>query len=307
MIRTNERKSEIRYYAKQRGFGSTVKNTLASSHQLIVQGLTRVEKKLTKNEQNEVAVVINQTDVTRDGLGEGVELISESIHITGHMGAKSHVEGKDVTIDGATHNEALVTAKNAEVNRHKGTLRCHKAHVKSLEGGTIYATHVHIDTALGGQVYAEHVTIKSLKHNLKVFASRTITIERILGEDNHFVIDYRKIPVIQSKLKFLNDEKNDIKWEYDDAKKHSPAKLENLKTELAKKEEEIDAIKLCHHDAVITIMAPITGHNIIEFCIPEKQTSLIYRTNEAQKFEPFHLDTTEDHIILEPVGVKIEL
>jgi len=306
-IDTKESKTEIRYYAKKRGFVSLLNNILSISNQLIVKDLTRVEGRLTKNEQNEVAVVISQADVTRDGLGEGVELVSESVHITGHMGANSSVEGKEITIDGATHIESFVTAKNATINRHKGTLRCHKADINSLEGGTVYATHANINTSLGGKVYAEHVTIKSLKNNLKVFATKTITVERILGEDNHFVIDYRKLPVIQSKLQFLLDEKEDLNWAHEEAKKHSPQKLESLKNELAQKEVEINEIKLCHYNAVITIMAPVSGHNIIEFAIPEKQKSLIYRTNETKSYEPFSIHKTEDYIVLEPVGVKIEL
>ena len=306
-ISVQENKGEIRYYSKKRGFVSTLNNTLTISNKIVVKDINRVEGKLTKKEENEVSDIISQTDVTRDGIGEGVELVSKSIHVTGHMGAKSSVEAKDIVIDGATHNTAFVTAKTAKVNRHKGTLRCHKAEINSLEGGTVYATHVKINAALGGQVCAEHVTIKSLKHNLKVFASKSITIERILGEDNHFIIDYRKLPILQSKLQYLTDEHNDLSWKYEDAKKHSPEKLAQLKEELLKKEDEIKAIKLSHYDAVVTIMAPIDGLNTIEFSIPEKQKSLIYRTKISKTFEPFYIHQSEDKIILEPVGVEIDL
>ncbi len=306
-ISVQENKSEIRYYSKRRGFVSILNNTLSISNKIVVENINRVEGKLTKKEENQVSVVISQTDVTRDGVGEGVELISESIHITGHMGAKSSIEAKDVLIDGATHNTAFVTARSAKINRHKGTLRCHKAEINSLEGGTVYATHVKINTALGGQVCAEHVTIKSLKHNLKVFASKSITIERILGEDNHFIIDYRKLPILQSRLQFLNEELEEILWKYEDAKKHSPNKVAELKEEVIKKENEIKEIKLSHYDAVITIMAPIDGLNTIEFSLPEKQTSLIYRTKVNKTFEPFYIHQSGDKIILEPVDVFIDV
>ncbi len=306
-ILVQDDETEVRYYSRKRGFVSTLNNKLTISNKIVLEGIKRVEGKVTKKEENEVAIVISQNDVTRDGIGEGVELVSESIHITGHMGAKSKIEAKDVQIEGATHNQAFVTAKSAKINRHKGTLRCHKAEINSLEGGTVYATHVTINTALGGHVCAEHVTIRSLKHNLKVFASKSITVERILGEDNHFVIDYRKLPVLQSKLHYLNEERDEIAWNYEDAKKHSPEKLEELKKALEKKESEINEIKQCHYDAVITIMSPIDGLNTIEFAIPEKQTSLIYRTKEAKAFGPFSIRQNEDKLILEPVGVEITL
>ncbi len=306
-INIQESSSEIRYYSKKRGFVSTLNNTLSISNKIVMETLKKVEGKLTKKEENEVAVIISQTDVTKDSVGEGVELVSESIHITGHIGAKSRVEAKEILIDGATHNDAFITARSAKINRHKGTLRCHKAEINSLEGGTVYATHAKINTALGGQVCAEHVTINSLKHNLKVFASKSITIERVLGEDNHFIIDYRKLPILQSKLQFLNEEREDLVWKYEDAKKHSLEKLPQIKEALDNKEAEIREIKLSHYDAVVTIMAPVNGLNTIEFSIPEKQNALIYRTKEAKTFEPFYLKKSDDKIILEPVGVSIEL
>lgn len=305
-IRVHESPTEIRYYAKKRGFVSTFNNTLSISNKIILENLKRSEGTLTKKEENEVAVIISQNDVTRDSVGEGVELVSESIHITGHMGAKSRIEAKECVIDGATHNLAFVTAKNVKINRHKGTLRCHKAEINSLEGGTVYATHALINNALGGQVCAEHVTIKSLKHNLKVFASKSITIERILGEDNHFVIDYRKLPVLQSKLQFLNEEREDLAWKYEDAKKHSAEKLPDIKAELQHKDDEIQEIKLSHYDAVITIMAPINGLNTIEFAVPEEHNSLIYRTKDAKHYEPFSLQIGEEQITLNPVNVTIQ-
>ena len=306
-ISIQESQTEVRYYSRKKGFVSILKNVLSISNKIVLDHLKRVEGKVTKKEENEVSVVISQNDVTKDSVGEGVQLVSESIHITGHMGAKSHVEAKDVVIEGATHNEAFVTAKRAKINRHKGTLRCHTAEINSLEGGTVYATNVKINAALGGQVCAENVTIKSLKHNIKVFASKSITIERITGEDNHFVIDYRKLPVLQSKLQYLTEEHEEIVDKYQDALKHHPTKIDALKKELSDKEKEIDDIKLCHYDAVVTIMAPINGLNTIEFVIAEKQTSLIYRTKEAKRFEPFSIHKIDDKLILDPVGLELSI
>ena len=306
-ITVQESKTEVRYYSRKKGFVSILKNVLSISNKIVLDRLKRVEGKVTKKEENEVSVVISQNDVTKDSVGEGVELVSESVHITGHMGAKSHIEAKDVVIEGATHNEAFVTAKHAKINRHKGTLRCHTAEINSLEGGTVYATNVKINAALGGQVCAENVTIKSLKHNLKVFASKSITIERISGEDNHFVIDYRKLPILQSKLQYLTQEHEEIVDKYQDALKHHPTKVAAFKKELVDKEKEIDDIKLCHYNAVVTIMAPVNGLNTIEFVIAEKQTSLIYRTKEAKTFEPFSIRQADDKLILDPVGVELSI
>ena len=306
-ISQKETVTQIEYYSKRKGFVSTLKNILSISNKIVVEDIKRVEARLTKKEENEVSIVVSQTDVTRDGLGEGAELVSESVHITGHMGAKSSIEAKDVVIDGASHNNSFITSRNAKINRHKGTLRCNKAEINSLEGGTVYATNVKINAALGGQVCAEHVTIKTLKHNLKVFATKSITIERIMGEDNHFIIDYRKLPILQSKLQFLNEELEELQWKYEDAKKHSEDKLPELKKLINEKQNAINEITLSHFDAVITIMAPVDGLNTIEFSIPEKQTSIVYRTKEPKTFEPFYLRQNDVNITLEPVGLHIDI
>ena len=126
-ILIQENQTQIQYYAKKKGFVSILNNLLSISNTIVVEGIQRLEEKLTKKEENKVSIVISQTDVTRDGVGEGVELISEFVHITGHVGAKASIEAKEVVIDGATHKSSFLTVKTAKINRHKGTLRCHKA------------------------------------------------------------------------------------------------------------------------------------------------------------------------------------
>lgn len=305
-IDIKESENDIKYYSKKRGFVNISKNKFSISNKIVIENIKCSERKLTKKEENEVSIIVSQTDVTKDSVGEGVELVSENIHITGHIGSKSNIEAKEVSIDGATHSDSFVTAKNSNINRHKGTLRCHKAKINSLESGTIYATYAEINIALGGHVYAEHVTVKTIKHNLKVFASKSITIERILGEDNYFIIDYRKLPVLQSKLQFLNEEIDELKWKLQNSL-HTPEEEKKVKAKIRTKEDEIKEIKLSHYNAIITIIAPVNGLNTIEYNIPEKKESIIYRTKDAKTFEPFSLRKTQDKLILEPVGISIDL
>ena len=73
----------------------------------------------------------------------------------------------NLQVDGATHKDSKQFAKSANINRHKGTLRCSAANISLLEGGVVHATTVNIDSSLGGTVYAQDVTISNVKHNLK--------------------------------------------------------------------------------------------------------------------------------------------
>ena len=58
----------------------------------------------------------------------------------------------------------------------------------------------------GGTIYAENVTVDHVKNNLKIYASNSITIKHVSGEDNFFKINYKDIPTLNSKYNFIEKE-----------------------------------------------------------------------------------------------------
>ena len=293
------------YISKRQGYVHLINNQLLVNNKVSISKISRIQDALASEEVNNVEVYVSQNDTTKDSVGEGVELTSETIHINGHVGAHSVLEAVNLQLDGATHQDSTQYAKNAKINRHKGTLRCATANISLLEGGEVHATTVNIEAAMGGSIYAQDVTIGLVKNNLKVFASNSITIKRITGEDNVLKINYKAIPIIKSKIKFINEEIEDLNFDLEEAKRHSPAKIKDIKQNILTAKKEITAIKESIKTATISIEEPLKGLNIINFEL-ENGDELIYKT-DALLYKPFYLEFKEETVILQPVNKVFSL
>ena len=304
-IDVQEDKDKKIYISKAKGYVNISKNIMYVENTIKKKKLKRVEETLADHEDNEITVVVSEKDVTQDSIGEGVELTSETIHVEGFVGSNSILNATNLIIDGATHQSSHQSAKFAKINRHKGTIRAHNVDVNLLEGGTIYATTVNIDSCLNGTIYAKDVNIRSVKSNLKVYASHSINITLVKGEDNVFNIDYKKIPVLSKKIEFIDNDIEDLKYHLEEAQRHDQSKVKNLETEIAKLKGAKRSIYDSIHDASIFIEKPMRGLNTIIFTTGELK-ELIYKT-EAKKYEKFHLEVKDETITLKPVNISIDI
>ncbi|MDD2652797.1 MAG: FapA family protein [Sulfurimonas sp.] len=293
------------YRSKVKGYVHFDTQNFYIDNKIKMQSLSRIQERVAKDEANNIEVIIAQHDTSLDSLGEGVELISEAIHIHGHVGAKSSLRAVNLTIDGATHKDSVQEAKFAFINRHKGKLRCHSAKIKLLEGGEIHATNVEVENSLGGAIYAENITISHVKSNLKVYASNSITVKLVGGEDNLFKINYKEISTLKSKYNHIAREIDDFKYKLEGAKKHSPAKIQLYK-------EKIDTLKATQEHIInsamhakITVQEPFRGMNTIVFTIANDE-DILFKT-EAMSYDPFYLIASENSITLHPTNKKISI
>ena len=293
------------YISKTKGFIKLDDKRFYIDNKIKMKTLSRVQEKVAKDEDNNIEVIIEQNDTNIDSLGEGVELTSETIHIKGHVGAKTKLAATNLVIDGATHGDSFQEARVAEINRHKGKLRCQSAKIKLLEGGEVYATNVEIETSLGGSIYAENVTIRNVKNNLKVYASKSITIHKVSGEDNLFKINYMDIPTLNARCNFITKEIDELKFKLDGAKKHSKELVKPLQNEIKVLQNQKIEIKDGVNDATITFQEPLNGLNTVTFTI-NKDEELTYKT-EAKQYKPFYLVKTDSIITLHPTNKKISI
>lgn len=302
IVENDEKKS---YISKVKGYVHFDKNNFYIDNKIKMQRLSRVQSSVAKEEDNNIEILISQNDTSLDSLGEGVNLVSETINIHGHIGAKSTLKAVNLTIEGATHKDSIQEAKFATINRHKGKLRCHSAKITLLEGGEVHATNVEIENSLSGVVYAENVTIGHVKSNLKVYASNSINIKLVSGEDNLFKISYKAIPTLNSKFNFLTKEIEDLKYKLEGALKHTPAEVPILKEQISGLKEQQDKILNCVKHAKITVKEPFRGLNTITFTLVDGE-ELIYKT-EARAYEPFYLVESDEYITLHPTNKKISI
>ncbi len=299
-IKIKEDENKKQYIAKQKGFVNIVNNTLLIDNKMKMSNISRVEDTLVADEDNNIEVHVSQYDTTKDSVGEGVELTSEIIHIIGHVGANSILAATNLQIDGATHNSSTQFAKNAKINRHKGILRCQKADINLLENGVVHATTANIQAALGGSIYTEDVTIGHVKNNLKIYASNSIKIKRITGEDNILKINYKDIPIISSKIDFIHEDLDELKYLLEEASRHNKSKVPAIKEKIQKLKDELFNISNSTRNAIISIEKPLQGLNKIIFELSNGY-QVIFKT-EARQYTPFYLEFNEDNVTLQPVN-----
>ncbi|MBA1433521.1 MAG: DUF342 domain-containing protein [Epsilonproteobacteria bacterium] len=303
-VRIEEDKNSKRYISKNRGYVHYDGVKLSVDNRLRLHEISRNKQIIeSDDEKNNIDVIVAQRDVTKDSIGEGVELVTECIHVEGFVGAYSRLEALDLDIKGATHQDSQQYAKFAKINRHKGTLRCHEAKIGLLEGGTVHATKVAIESSLGGQIYAQDVTIGHVKNNLKVYASNSITIRLVSGEDNVFKISYRDIPILKAKRAFIQEELEDLKYRLDQAKRFNKDDIKLLEDEIASLKIEEKKITESYKTATISVEQPFRGLNHIIFSIDENN-ELHYKT-DAKAYLPFHLKVEDEKITLLPPAISI--
>lgn len=304
-IKIEENDKSKFYKSKKKGYLHFDEKSLCINNQIKMKKISRNNTTVASEEENNVEVRISQNDTTQDSIGEGVELVSESIHVNGHIGAKSILEAINLRIDGVTHQDSTQYAKYATINRHKGTLRCHEAKISLLEGGKIHATKVSIENCLGGSIYAQDVTIGLVKSNLKVYASNSITIRHVSGEDNLFKINYRDIPVLNSKINLIENDIEDLKYKLEEAQKHSQSKIPTLKEKIKELKDERNDIRTSYLKAKISIEEALSGLNSIVFVIDD-ENEIKFKT-DAQTYTPFYLELDENRVTLKPVNQSISI
>lgn len=298
-------KEKRQYRSKIKGFVHFDENRFYVDNKIKMKTLSSVQDEIATVEDNNIEVIVAQHDTDIDSVGEGVNLKSETIHITGHIGAKSFIEANNLEIDGATHKNSEQNAKFAKINRHKGMLRCHSADIKLLEGGEVHATDVNIEAALNGTVYAENVTIGHVKNNLKVYASHSVNIKLVSGEDNLFKINYLDVSTLMNKYRFIDEEIEDLKYQLEGAMKHTESQVPVLKDKINKLKAEQEDIRNSAKSAKITIKEPLRGLNTITFCI-DKDNEITYKT-DARNYKEFYLEESDGSITLKPTDKKISI
>lgn len=304
-IKIEENEDNKLYIAKVKGFVSLADDKLSIDNKIKLKKISRVQKQVADDENNNIEVILKEHDSTKDGIGEGVELTSETIHVEGFVGSNSFLNATNLIIDGATHQTSNQSAKYAKINRHKGNLRCHEAEIKLLEGGEIHATNVNIDSCLGGTIYAKHVTIKHVKKNVKIYASHSINIDQVSGEENVFTIDPRAIPILEKKLEFINADIEDLKFDLEEAQRHEQNKVPGIEQKIQNLVNTKNSIYDSVYDASINIVKPIRGFNTIVFTLKDNK-KLTYKT-KAQKYTKFFLVSSNDVVTLNPTTVSINL
>lgn len=233
------------------------------------------------------------------------ELVCDEALITGNVEKDSIIDAHKLTIKGTTCENSTQFSKYASIHTHKGTLRCHKAHITLLNEGEVHATKVHVDTAIGGSIYAQDVSIKHLTGDVTIYASHSITIEHISGKNNKLFINYREIPILMSKLDLIQDDIDELKVSLNKAKEDNSSLQKEIEVEIKRLENEISSTHNSTRNATITIEKPLKTKNSI--CFQLNDVDVISYETQEYDYSVFHLSFNKDEVTLIPTSQTITL
>lgn len=243
--------------------------------------------------------------LTISSLGESEELSADEVTISGDVCQESILDAHKLTVKGTTHQDSTQFSKFANIHTHKGTLRCHEAKITLLDEGEVHATSLIVDTVSGGEIYAQDVTIKHLLNNTSIYASHSITIENINGENNTLKINYKEIPILVSKIDLIDDDIEELAFSLEKAKRDNSLLEKDIKIEIKNLQIEKDKIINSSQTAKITITKEITTQNTISFQINQEEE--ISYTTEVGLYTPFSLKFSQNTITLYPTQETIIL
>ncbi|MDQ7044858.1 MAG: hypothetical protein Q9M32_02970 [Sulfurimonas sp.] len=224
------------------------------------------------------------------------ELIYEDLIILGDIYEDSIVDSNKLTVGGKTFKGSTQFSKYATINIHQGNLRCHEAKIALLDCGEIHATTVDIGTVSSGLVRAQDITIEHLKGDSSIYASSSIRIGKISGENNKLFINYKEVPILTSKITLIEDDIEELTIALGKVQENYSSLESEIASEITRLNEEIRNIQNSTKNAKITIKEEVKTKNTISFVIDDANT-LTFETKQAT-YAPFYLSFSENTITL---------
>jgi hypothetical protein len=153
-----------------------------------------------------VTLNINEEDPMNDAIGTGIEVEVTEINLVGNVAADTKLSCRKMVIKGQVHNDSILKADSAEIDRLKGKLTAIDAHILNLENGSVLADSVKIDFARGGEVSANSIDISDLKSNTVLMAKNNIIVQNILGDNNKFIITPYASPELKKEIETIKED-----------------------------------------------------------------------------------------------------
>jgi uncharacterized protein (DUF342 family) len=154
----------------------------------------------------DVSINVKEKDALKDAIGMGMVVTVHTINVEGSVGQDAKITAQKATIEGQVHSSATVSADELSVNVLKGKAFGREIHVSRLEQGEIEGEKVFVGQAVGGKIRAREVVIELLGSHVKITASKSIEIKKLVGGENVLTID----PLLNETQKELGDDEEKI-------------------------------------------------------------------------------------------------
>jgi len=193
----------IEYRSKIGGYVTFENGTYDISREVEISEISFKTTGSIETELNaDVSISVKETDVLKDAIGMGMEVEVKQINIDGSVGPNAKVKAQIANVEGQVHQSATISADELSINILKGTAYGKQVRITRLEHGTVEAEKVTIVQATGGKVRAKEIVIETLGSHVKLTASHTIEIKKLVGGENQLVID----PLLDESNEHLDEQ-----------------------------------------------------------------------------------------------------
>lgn len=188
-IRLEESDEDIKIIATKSGYFNDTINEISVKNELDVQSITfrktgSVESDLDAN----IKINVTETNYLNDAI-DAVGVDTKDINIQGNVGHNATIVAETVEISGQVHISSEIKADKIKIHRLKGVATGKTVDIDILEQGRIKGETIKIGVANGGLIIGENVYVDVVHGSTIIFASKTIEVKKILGEDNKFYMD----------------------------------------------------------------------------------------------------------------------
>lgn len=188
---------------------------------------------------SDVKLEVKEKDALKEAIGDGMKVETTELVVRGNVGKKAELKVKKLLIEGQTHKESSVDAKEAEIYILRGYLHAESAKIHRLEGGHIEADSVHIMQAVSGRVTARDIYIEIMGSHIKLTASEKIEVDTVKGSENVFTINPTLVKHQKEAIAKLKSKNRDLKIIFDKRREE----YQNSKGIILRNRESIHKIK----------------------------------------------------------------
>ena len=186
-----------------------------------------------------VTINIKEDDVFKDAIGPGMSVSTHELNVQGNVASGAKVVADKLVVGGQTHQSATLTAKEATITIHRGTLSADAINIDRLEGGKAIGNIINIKQAIGGEIIGKNIIIDELASNVHVTASDSIEIKELKGNNNKFLIDPTVTKEFNESIERITQEIKTLSLDL----KQIPKKLEEKKRAISKNRPTVELVK----------------------------------------------------------------
>ncbi|RDU61432.1 hypothetical protein [Helicobacter sp. MIT 14-3879] len=136
-----------------------------------------------------VEIDIDCPDHSKDAVQTGAIIEAEVVNIKGNVGERTIIRAKRLSINGQTHQSAILHSEEASITIHKGVLYSNEIDIDKLEGGKIYGKDINVLETQGAKIVGNRVIISKLHSNTSISFSEKLHLKAVHGSDNQISFD----------------------------------------------------------------------------------------------------------------------